>query len=132
MVDQSDSSVKGCLTPGQHVSEESEYVRLVVTSDERQSASDRSYSRPGISSRYYSWWLKVFLLCVLAVIVLLIFGKWGVPFAFEKVFLKSYFSLSMTLMSSYVHTFISMIFLLKLKTNFHSSDSFKLVPNSIL
>lgn len=107
MVDQSESSVKGCLTPGQHVSEESEYVRLVVTSDERQPDSDRSYSRTDISSSYYSWWLKVFLLCVIAIIVPLIIGKWGVPFAFEKVFLKPYFSLSMNLMSSYVYTFIS-------------------------
>ncbi|GAB2273266.1 hypothetical protein Dimus_008066 [Dionaea muscipula] len=63
-----------------------EYARL-VRSDSRkiwESVVLEEYKR------FYSirWWIKAVIYCGLAVLFILAFFKWGVPFLFEKTHLK--------------------------------------------
>lgn len=67
------------------VKEDSEYVRLVISSEPRTLDVDilRHRSQPRI--RTLNWWIKAIILCLITIAALLIFLKWGVPFLFEKV-----------------------------------------------
>lgn len=58
--------------------EDSEYVRLVISSEPRVVDGDSV-------TRSRRWWIKLMIWCVITVIASLIFLKWGVPFLFEKV-----------------------------------------------
>lgn len=75
-----------CANSGNHVKEESEYVRLVVS---RESGRAEGNHLPQVVARSKSfiWWIKAFILCVVTIVLLLLFSKWGVPFLFEKVLL---------------------------------------------
>ncbi|GAB2284014.1 hypothetical protein Dimus_018497 [Dionaea muscipula] len=63
----------------------SEYARLVRS-------DSRKISEPVVLEEYkrfysLSWWIKAVIYCGLAVLFILAFFKWGVPFLFEKVLL---------------------------------------------
>lgn len=65
--------------------EDSEYVRLVISNEPRTLDADilQPCSQPRIRS--FNWWIKAIILCLITIVALLIFVKWGVPFLFEKV-----------------------------------------------
>lgn len=66
-----------------HPKEESEYVRLVI-SNER--IGEGLLLQPEASrERSIFWWIKCLLWCSAAIVIILVFIKWGVPFLFEKV-----------------------------------------------
>ena len=69
----------------QHTREDSEYERLVMSNDRR--TVDVNVLQPPQKSKYKSltWWMKVFFGGLIGILLSLIFLKWGVPFAFEKV-----------------------------------------------
>lgn len=64
---------------------DSEYVRLVISSEPRVVDSDNLEPQPAQGTRSSKWWIKLIIWCVITVIASLIFLKWGVPFLFEKV-----------------------------------------------
>jgi len=68
-----------------HTRQYSEYARLVMPNDTR--TVDVNVLRPLQKSKYKSltWWMKVFFGSLIGMLLSLIFLKWGVPFAFEKV-----------------------------------------------
>ncbi|GAB4848591.1 hypothetical protein Ancab_003298 [Ancistrocladus abbreviatus] len=65
----------------------SEYVRLVRSDSTNASDSNVLQTQPERQLKAASWWIKAFIYCSFAVIFLLIFFKWGVPFLFEKILL---------------------------------------------
>ncbi|KAJ4851069.1 hypothetical protein Tsubulata_009582 [Turnera subulata] len=74
--------------PRRLVREDSEYVRLVISDDPR--VPEAVAVQPQSTARIKSliWWIKALLWGVIITIFLLIFLKWGVPFLFEKQWLK--------------------------------------------
>lgn len=70
---------------GSHVREDSEYVRLVISSEPRIADPDILQSQPQSRDASFIWWTKAIILSFITIILLLIFFKWGVPFLFEKV-----------------------------------------------
>ncbi|XP_062029383.1 uncharacterized protein LOC133745341 [Rosa rugosa] len=70
-----------------HVREDSEYVRLVISNETNTAEADvlQPQSEAGVKS--FWWWIRALALCLVTIVVLLIFLKWGVPFLFEKVLL---------------------------------------------
>lgn len=70
-----------------NVREDSEYVRLVVSDEARLVEADTLQPQADARMQSLLWWIKISILCILTVIFLLIFLKWGVPFLFEKVLL---------------------------------------------
>ncbi|GAY64208.1 hypothetical protein CUMW_231860 [Citrus unshiu] len=69
----------------QHVKEDSEYVRLVISDDPRPAEGDTLQPEPETRTKSLIRWIRTLALCILLVIIILIFLKWGVPFLFEKV-----------------------------------------------
>jgi len=71
--------------PDQHTRDDSEYARLVMPNDTR--TVDVHVLQPLQKSKYKSltWWMKVLFGGLIGILLTLIFVKWGVPFAFEKV-----------------------------------------------
>ncbi|KAL9451926.1 hypothetical protein AB3S75_013496 [Citrus x aurantiifolia] len=69
----------------QHVKEDSEYVRLVISDDPRPAEGDTLQPQPETRTKSPIRWIRILALCILLVIIILIFLKWGVPFLFEKV-----------------------------------------------
>ncbi|KAJ0926628.1 putative SNARE associated golgi family protein [Helianthus annuus] len=68
--------------------EDSEHVRLVISSNEtRVAEADALQSQTERSNQCLKWWIKAVTWSVIAIIVTIIFLKWGVPFVFEKVLL---------------------------------------------
>ncbi|MFS8002518.1 putative SNARE associated golgi family protein [Helianthus anomalus] len=68
--------------------EDSEHVRLVISSNEtRVAEADALQSQTERSNQSLKWWIKAVTWSVIAIIVTIIFLKWGVPFVFEKVLL---------------------------------------------
>ncbi|XP_022942997.1 uncharacterized protein LOC111447864 [Cucurbita moschata] len=69
-------------------SENNEYVRLVVASEPSPLESEilQLHSKSKSESSF-KWWIKVSLWCIIIIVFLLAFFKWGVPFLFEKVIL---------------------------------------------
>lgn len=65
--------------------EDSEYVRLVISSEPRVVDGDSLQPQPEQGTRSRRWWIKLMLWGVITVIASLAFLKWGVPFLFEKV-----------------------------------------------
>lgn len=70
-----------------HVREDSEYVRLVISNETRTTEADMSQPQAKARIKSFLWWVKALIFCILIIIFLLIFLKWGVPFLFEKVLL---------------------------------------------
>lgn len=69
----------------QHVKEDSEYVRLVISDDPRPAEGDTLQPQPETRTKSPIRWIRILALCILLVLIILIFLKWGVPFLFEKV-----------------------------------------------
>ncbi|KAJ9536564.1 hypothetical protein OSB04_un000263 [Centaurea solstitialis] len=67
--------------------EESEHVRLVISNERETSEADGFQPRTERSNKPLKWWIKTVTLTVIAIVVSIVFLKWGVPFIFEKVLL---------------------------------------------
>ncbi|KAM5574151.1 TVP38/TMEM64 family membrane protein slr0305 [Rosa sericea] len=70
-----------------HVREDSEYVRLVISNETNTAEADVSQPQSEAGVKSFWWWIKALALCLVTIVVLLIFLKWGVPFLFEKILL---------------------------------------------
>lgn len=86
MPNSSEETDKLNTNSGHNVREESEYVRLVISNEARLSEADILQPQAETRIKSFIWWLKALIFCVVNVIFLLIFLKWGAPFMFEKVF----------------------------------------------
>lgn len=84
MPDSADKSEKPHENTIGHVREDSEYVRLVI-SDEPRTAETHNLQSQVLSKRSSIWWIKAIIWCFVAIVILVVFVKWGVPFTFEKV-----------------------------------------------
>lgn len=70
-----------------NVREDNEYVRLVISDRSRVPEVGEVQPRSGARINALVWWTKAFFWCIVAILILMIFVKWGVPFLFEKVLL---------------------------------------------
>ncbi|CAN6875841.1 unnamed protein product [Brassica oleracea] len=69
-----------------HMREDNEYVRLVVGTPHEPSPPETVLvSQSEIRTRNLIWWFKALGICALALVLTLVFAKWGVPFVFQKV-----------------------------------------------
>ncbi|KAL6531498.1 hypothetical protein OROMI_027861 [Orobanche minor] len=66
------------------VREDSEYVRLVIPSEQRVPESDTE-SQTQSRRKVLIWWIKFVIWCSITLTFLLVFVKWAVPFLVEKV-----------------------------------------------
>jgi len=64
---------------------DNEYVRLVVAHEASAAETVLSLSQSEVQSKKFMWWLKALGICAVALLLTLVFGKWGVPFVFQKV-----------------------------------------------
>jgi hypothetical protein len=64
---------------------DNEYVRLVVAHEASPAETVLSLSQSEVQSKKFMWWLKALGICAVALLLTLVFGKWGVPFVFQKV-----------------------------------------------
>lgn len=64
--------------------EESEHVRLVI-SNERTTEVDILQLQTENRDKRFKWWIKTLTFSIIAIILTILFLKWGVPFLFEKV-----------------------------------------------
>ncbi|RVW44258.1 hypothetical protein VitviT2T_018908 [Vitis vinifera] len=87
MPNSSEETDKLNTNSGHNVREESEYVRLVISNEARLSEADILQPQAETRIKSFIWWLKALIFCVVNVIFLLIFLKWGAPFMFEKILL---------------------------------------------
>ncbi|KAL7001580.1 hypothetical protein U1Q18_002733 [Sarracenia purpurea var. burkii] len=87
MPDSADKLEKERLTDTNEVRDDSEYVRLVISDEPRVAEADTLQPQAETNSKSFIWWIKATLWCLISIIILLIFMKWGVPFVFEKVLL---------------------------------------------
>ncbi|KAI5356467.1 PREDICTED: transmembrane [Prunus dulcis] len=69
------------------VREDSEYVRLVISNETRTAEADILQPQSETRVKSFLWWIRAFAGCLVIIIFLLIFLKWGMPFLFEKVLL---------------------------------------------
>lgn len=67
------------------VQEDSEYVRLVIPDEPRKSDADALQSQALARKRSLLWWIKAIIWCLISIIILLCFVKWGIPFLVQKV-----------------------------------------------
>ncbi|XP_024964062.1 uncharacterized protein LOC112504360 [Cynara cardunculus var. scolymus] len=67
--------------------EDSEHVRLVISNERGTAEADTFQPRTERSNESLKWWIKTVTLSIIAIIVTIVFLKWGVPFIFEKVLL---------------------------------------------
>lgn len=68
-----------------YVREDSEYVRLVVSNETRPAEADILQPQSETRVKSFLWWIRALAWCLVIIILLLIFLKWGMPFLFEKV-----------------------------------------------
>lgn len=87
MPNSSEETDKLNTNSGHNVREESEYVRLVISNEARLSEADILQPQAETRIKSFIWWLKALIFCVVNIIFLLIFLKWGAPFMFEKILL---------------------------------------------
>nr|KYP62585.1 TVP38/TMEM64 family membrane protein slr0305 family [Cajanus cajan] len=85
MTPESSEELEKHAISGHHVRGNSEYVRLAISDEPR--AVEAEILQPLGESRMKSfrWWMKVFLWCVVIIVLALVIVKWGVPFTFEKI-----------------------------------------------
>lgn len=76
------------------VREDSERVRLVVSNEPLAAETENLRTQ---EESTLIWWIRALALCIVALILGLIFVKWGVPFLFEKVIPVNFSSFSLTL-----------------------------------
>ncbi|CAL8998308.1 unnamed protein product [Prunus brigantina] len=69
------------------VREDSEYVRLVISNETRTAEADILQPQSETRFKSFLWWIRALAGCLVIIIFLLIFLKWGMPFLFEKVLL---------------------------------------------
>ncbi|GAA0139409.1 hypothetical protein LIER_00960 [Lithospermum erythrorhizon] len=81
----SPGSGEGNAESSGQLKEDNEYVRLVINDHPNSGESNSSLTQEHIRRSSLTWWIKATIWCVLSLIVLLSFVKWGVPFLFEKV-----------------------------------------------
>lgn len=67
------------------VREDSEYVRLVISNETRTAEADILQPQSETRVKSFLWWIRALAGCLVIIIFLLIFLKWGMPFLFEKV-----------------------------------------------
>lgn len=87
MPNSSEETDKLNTNSGHNVREESEYVRLVISNEARLSEADILQPQAETRIKSFIWWFKALIFCVVNIIFLLIFLKWGAPFMFEKILL---------------------------------------------
>lgn len=68
-----------------HVRHNSEFARLVVSSEPSSVDADVLEAQAEARTEGFMWWVKALLWCMVIIIILLMFLKWGLPFLFEKV-----------------------------------------------
>lgn len=68
-----------------HLKEENELVRLVISETDR--IPDEPNAQPQLEKRVclFIWWIKAALWTSVALVVLTLMFKWGVPFLLNKV-----------------------------------------------
>ncbi|KAL3635193.1 hypothetical protein CASFOL_019740 [Castilleja foliolosa] len=66
------------------IREDSEYVRLVIPSERILAEADIE-SHTQTKKQALIWWTKFVIWCLITLLLLLVFVKWGVPFLVEKV-----------------------------------------------
>lgn len=71
--------------------EDNEYVRLVVAHEASAAETVLSLSQSEVQSKKFMWWLKALGIFAVALLLTLVFGKWGVPFVFQKVLTSQVF-----------------------------------------
>ena len=77
-------TTKHVATPEDLAPEDSEHVRLVI-SDESTSESDILQLQTENRDTRFKWWIKTLTFSIIAILLSILFLKWGVPFLFEKV-----------------------------------------------
>ncbi|CBI29602.3 hypothetical protein VitviT2T_018911 [Vitis vinifera] len=87
MPNSSEETDKLNTNSGHDVREESEYVRLVISNEARLSEADILQPQAETRIKSFIWWFKALIFCVVNIIFLLVFLKWGAPFMFEKILL---------------------------------------------
>ncbi|KAG4929133.1 hypothetical protein JHK84_046105 [Glycine max] len=86
MMTQESSEVLGKhASSGSHVRGSSEYIRLVISDEQRVVEAETLLTRAESRIKSFWWWMKSFLWCVVFVILVFILVKWGVPLFFVKV-----------------------------------------------
>ncbi|KAG7973514.1 hypothetical protein I3843_06G000100 [Carya illinoinensis] len=68
-----------------HVRENSEFARLVISREPSSVEADVLQAQAEARTKCFMWWVKALLWCMVIIIFLLMFLKWGLPFLFEKV-----------------------------------------------
>lgn len=76
---------KHVASTGDLAIEDSEHVRLV--SNERTTEVDILQLQTENRDKRFKWWIKAVTLSIIAIILSIVFLKWGLPFLFEKVLL---------------------------------------------
>lgn len=76
-----------------HVRENSEFARLVISCEPSSVEADVLQAQAEARTKCFMWWVKALLWCMVIIIFLLMFLKWGLPFLFEKVLLTLSFDL---------------------------------------
>ncbi|XP_071696965.1 uncharacterized protein [Rutidosis leptorrhynchoides] len=64
-----------------------EHVRLVVSNERTTVEADTLQPQTERRNRPLKWWIRTFTLSFIAIVVTIVFLKWGVPFVFEKILL---------------------------------------------
>lgn len=62
-----------------------EYVRLFISDEPRATEPEMLQPQAETRNKSFMWWIKVFLWCIVIVILVFVSVKWGLPFVFEKV-----------------------------------------------
>ncbi|KAJ4957065.1 hypothetical protein NE237_013848 [Protea cynaroides] len=70
-----------------HIRDDSEYIRLVISNEPRIAEVDVLQTQVGTRFKSLIRWMKAFLWCCILIVLLLVFFKWGVPFLLGKVLL---------------------------------------------
>lgn len=68
---------------------DNEHVRLVISDERSNRVAEADSLQPQTErgNHPFKWWIKTLTLSIIAIIVSIVFLKWGVPFIFEKVLL---------------------------------------------
>lgn len=85
MIEEGEAGKESGNSASQQVREDSEYARLVVSNEPRPAEADNLQPQADQRRKSCTWWINAILLSFIAIIFVLIFIRWGVPFIFEKV-----------------------------------------------
>ena len=74
--------------------ENNEYARLVIANEAGPLESEILQPQDKLKSKSpLKRWIKISLWCIVSIVFLLVFFKWGVPFLFEKVIPINYITI---------------------------------------